>query len=66
MEFALQSVVCGLLSVDRALPRRAGKLIESEGADWFAARQRFLVATGNLARKKRLSRFYYVAEKTRT
>jgi SAM-dependent methyltransferase len=60
---AVTAIATGLLA---ARERRAGKLIESEGADWFAARQRFLEATGNLARKKRLSRFYYVAEKTRT
>jgi len=46
-----------------ARERRADKLLAMEGADWFAARQRFLEVTADLAEKKRLSRFYYVAEK---
>ena len=58
------AAVAGIASRLRAArERRADKLLAMEGADWFAARQRFLEVTADLAEKKRLSRFYYVAEK---
>jgi hypothetical protein len=43
--------------------RRAPALIREEGADWFEQRQRFLSTTAELAARRRLSRFLYVAEK---
>jgi len=43
--------------------RHAAELEREEGAEWFAQRQRFLAATGELAGSRRLSRFLYLAEK---
>jgi SAM-dependent methyltransferase len=43
--------------------RHAAELEGEEGAGWFAQRQRFLAATAELARSRRLSRFLYLAEK---
>jgi SAM-dependent methyltransferase len=43
--------------------RRAAELQREEGADWFEQRQRFLAVTAELAGSRRLSRFFYVAEK---
>jgi hypothetical protein len=40
-------------------------LQREEGADWFEQRQRFLAITAELAGSRRLSRFFYVAEKPR-
>jgi SAM-dependent methyltransferase len=43
--------------------RRAKGLKREEGAEWFERRQTFLATTAELAEKRRLSRFLYVAEK---
>ncbi len=43
--------------------RRARELIEIEGAEAFAHRQRFLDMVAILARERRVSRFAYLAEK---
>lgn len=42
---------------------RASLLIETEGTDWFTARQRFLETTSKLASSGRLSRLFYIAKK---
>lgn len=46
-----------------ARSRRADLLIPDEGEDWFAARQKFLETTTELAASHRLSRFRYIAKK---
>jgi SAM-dependent methyltransferase len=43
--------------------RRAAALAREEGVDWFEQRQRLLAATAELAESRRLSRFFYLAEK---
>jgi SAM-dependent methyltransferase len=43
--------------------RRAAALEREEGANWFEQRQRFLAIAAELAESRRLSRFFYVAEK---
>lgn len=43
--------------------RHAAALEREEGADWFERRQQFLAITAELSRSRRLSRFFYVAEK---
>lgn len=43
--------------------RRTAALQHEEGAEWFEERQRFLAITAELAERRRLSRFFYVAEK---
>ena len=43
--------------------RHVAELEREEGAEWFAERQRFLAATAELARSRRLSRFLYLAER---
>jgi SAM-dependent methyltransferase len=45
--------------------RRAEALRQEEGEDWFERRQLMLATTAELARSGRLSRFLYVAEKSR-
>jgi SAM-dependent methyltransferase len=45
-----------------ARERYRDELIAEEGADVFAAKQRFFAVAGTLARERRLSRFTYVAE----
>jgi len=65
-----------LLSVDRAAAaadiagrwrdaraRRAQALIDEEGEDWFQRRQVMLDTTSRLAAERRLTRFFYLAEK---
>jgi SAM-dependent methyltransferase len=44
--------------------RHAEALRREEGASWFDERQRFLATTAELARSRRLSRFFYLAEKS--
>lgn len=43
--------------------QHAAALRQEEGSDWFDNRQRFLAATTDLARSRRLSRILYLAEK---
>ena len=38
--------------------------MQVEDAAWYGWRQRFLAATAELARSRRMSRFLYLAEKT--
>ena len=45
--------------------RRAAALKREEGDDWYERRQEFLAVVGQLAKSRRLSRFFYVAEKPR-
>jgi hypothetical protein len=48
-----------------ARERNAEAVKRQEGDDWFARRQRMLAAAAELARTHRLSRFVYLAEKSR-
>ncbi|MFO1057691.1 MAG: class I SAM-dependent methyltransferase [Dongiaceae bacterium] len=43
--------------------RNAESLRQQEGADWFAQRQSYLAVTADLAERRQLSRFLYLAEK---
>lgn len=43
--------------------RHAMDLERQEGAEWFEHRQRFLAMTAELSSSRRLSRFFYIAEK---
>jgi ubiquinone/menaquinone biosynthesis C-methylase UbiE len=47
-----------------ARTKRSNGLIAEEGADWFHSRQKFLEVTNALAKDQRLSRFFYVAQKS--
>jgi SAM-dependent methyltransferase len=55
------AAIAGALHDARA--RHADELLMDEEADWYQQRQRFLAATAELARTRRLSRFLYLAEK---
>ena len=46
-----------------ARERRAKALIREEGEDWFDRRQVMLSMTAHLATERRLTRFFYLAEK---
>jgi ubiquinone/menaquinone biosynthesis C-methylase UbiE len=46
-----------------ARARRAQALIDEEGEDWFQRRQVMLDVTSRLAAERRLTRFFYLAEK---
>ncbi|WFU02340.1 methyltransferase domain-containing protein [Rhizobium sp. CB3171] len=46
-----------------ARERRANALIREEGEDWFRRRQVMLNMTAHLASERRLTRFFYLAEK---
>ena len=46
-----------------ARERRAKALIKEEGQDWFQRRQVMLSMTAHLALERRLTRFFYLAEK---
>jgi SAM-dependent methyltransferase len=46
-----------------ARTRRAQALIDEEGEDWFQRRQVMLDTTSRLAAERRLTRFFYLAEK---
>jgi SAM-dependent methyltransferase len=46
-----------------ARARRARALIEEEGEDWFQRRQVMLDTTSRLAAERRLTRFFYLAER---
>ena len=46
-----------------ARARRAKALIDDEGEDWFQRRQIMLDTTSRLAAERRLTRFFYLAEK---
>jgi SAM-dependent methyltransferase len=46
-----------------ARARHAAALQRDEGADWFEQRQRFLATTAELSSSRRLSRYFYLAEK---
>jgi len=48
-----------------ARAKRSDGLITEEGADWFHSRQKFLKVTDALARSQSLSRFFYVAQKSK-
>lgn len=48
-----------------ARERHSRDLINEEGQEFFANRQRFLAKTAELAASARLSRFLYLAEKPR-
>lgn len=47
-----------------ARSRHAADLEREEGAAWFEQRQRFLAITAELSSGRRLSRFFYIAEKS--
>lgn len=46
-----------------ARERRAKALIREEGEEWFERRQLMLNMTAHLASERRLTRFFYLAEK---
>lgn len=46
-----------------ARARHADPLRRDEGTTWFEQRQQFLAVTAELSRSRRLSRFFYVAER---
>jgi ubiquinone/menaquinone biosynthesis C-methylase UbiE len=51
------------LNLLQARTRHSTDLMKEEGADWFNNRQKFLEITGYLAKNKKLSRLFYVAQK---
>ena len=48
-----------------ARAKRSDGLIAEEGDDWFHSRQKFLEVTNTVARRQSLSRFFYVAQKSK-